>query len=89
VTVATAVFSAFLMAASASPSAAAAAEAGWEMGEAPLSTPWTGQVSPDNALPEYPRPQLTRTKWENLNGVWLFDRALSDEEVARLASAGE
>ena len=36
----------------------------------PLSTPWTQLVGPDNALPEYPRPQLARTKWQNLNGLW-------------------
>jgi hypothetical protein len=33
---------------------------GWQMAPPPLTTPWTGQVSPSNALPEYPRPQLTR-----------------------------
>ncbi|GAB3447201.1 AbfB domain-containing protein [Actinophytocola sediminis] len=38
----------------------------------PLSTPWTDQVSPTNALPEYPRPQLVRADWLNLNGVWEF-----------------
>ncbi|RKS73779.1 glycosyl hydrolase family 2 [Motilibacter peucedani] len=37
-----------------------------------LSTPWASQVSPSNALPDYPRPQLTRTKWQNLNGTWQF-----------------
>ena len=25
--------------------------------------------------PEYPRPQLTRDKWQNLNGVWEFGKA--------------
>ena len=36
----------------------------------PLSTPWTQLVGPNNALPDYPRPQLARTKWLNLNGLW-------------------
>ena len=45
---------------------------GWQMAPPPLTTPWTGQVSPSNALPEYPRPQLTRPSWQNLNGVWQF-----------------
>jgi hypothetical protein len=42
----------------------------WQPQPGPLSTPWTGQVGPDNALPEYPRPQLSRHRWLNLNGLW-------------------
>ncbi|MBL7257391.1 AbfB domain-containing protein [Paractinoplanes lichenicola] len=38
----------------------------------PLTTPWTNQVSTTNPLPEYPRPQLTRTDWQSLNGIWQF-----------------
>jgi hypothetical protein len=45
---------------------------GWQRKTPPLSTPWTDQVGPDNALPEYPRPQLARKKWLNLNGVWQY-----------------
>jgi Concanavalin A-like lectin/glucanases superfamily/Glycosyl hydrolases family 2, sugar binding domain/Glycosyl hydrolases family 2 len=55
-----------------SASAARAAEPRWHVGIPPLATPWTAQVSPTNALPEYPRPQLTRPRWTNLNGVWEF-----------------
>ena len=51
------------------PSAQAAV---WVPKTPPLSTPWTSQVSPTNALPEYPRPQLVRGEWQNLNGVWEF-----------------
>ncbi|NHC16330.1 PA14 domain-containing protein, partial [Motilibacter deserti] len=40
-----------------------------------LDTPWAAEVSPTNALPEYPRPQLTRTQWQNLNGTWEFAAA--------------
>lgn len=42
----------------------------WQPAPAPMSTPWTSKVGPDNALPEYPRPQLARSRWLNLNGVW-------------------
>jgi hypothetical protein len=52
---------------------------GWHLGRPPLTTPWTDQVSPDNALPEYPRPQLTRARWQNLNGVWQFAGAAAGE----------
>ncbi|KJK46875.1 beta-galactosidase, partial [Lentzea aerocolonigenes] len=50
----------------------AAHAAEWVPKAPPLTTPWTDQVSPANALPEYPRPQLVRTEWQNLNGVWEF-----------------
>ncbi|MDS0138257.1 MULTISPECIES: sugar-binding domain-containing protein [unclassified Amycolatopsis] len=45
---------------------------GWRRLDPPLPTPWSGDVAPDNALPEYPRPQLTRPRWLNLNGVWEY-----------------
>lgn len=35
-----------------------------------LTTRWASSVSPTNALPEYPRPQLARRDWMNLNGQW-------------------
>ena len=30
-------------------------------------------------MPEYPRPQLTRPRWQNLNGVWQFASAAAGE----------
>ncbi len=53
----------------AAPSAEAAT---WQPKTPRLSTPWSGQVSVDHPLPEYPRPQLTRPDWTNLNGIWDF-----------------
>jgi beta-galactosidase/beta-glucuronidase len=38
----------------------------------PLMTRWAADVTPYNVLPEYPRPQLTRGKWQNLNGLWRY-----------------
>ncbi|MBY5950695.1 beta-galactosidase [Algoriphagus marincola] len=35
-----------------------------------LTTPWTSKVDSKEPLPEYPRPQLVRTEWQNLNGLW-------------------
>ena len=35
-----------------------------------MKTPWTDQVDRNQPLPEYPRPQLARADWMNLNGPW-------------------
>ena len=35
-----------------------------------LTTRWAKDVDPKAPLPEYPRPQLTRERWANLNGTW-------------------
>ncbi|GAA3505091.1 hypothetical protein GCM10019016_122040 [Streptomyces prasinosporus] len=45
-----------------------------------LRTEWADEVGPDNALPEYPRPQLTRDAWRNLNGRWQFAAAREGEQ---------
>ncbi|KAL4757617.1 putative hydrolase [Aspergillus foveolatus] len=37
----------------------------------PLTTDWTEEVG-TNPWPEYPRPQLQRSQWQNLNGVWQY-----------------
>ena len=35
-----------------------------------IQTRWAQDVNPDCPLPEYPRPQLVRDAWMNLNGLW-------------------
>ncbi len=42
----------------------------WQQAQGPLKTRWSKEVSPQKALPEYPRPQLQRGEWLNLNGLW-------------------
>ena len=44
----------------------------WKPAEAKLMTRWAKDVSPENVLPEYPRPQMVRTDWQNLNGLWQY-----------------
>ncbi|HEX4415157.1 MAG TPA: glycoside hydrolase family 2 TIM barrel-domain containing protein [Lacipirellulaceae bacterium] len=44
----------------------------WRPAAGPLKTRWTNDVSPKNVLPEYPRPQMVRDEWTNLNGLWQY-----------------
>jgi hypothetical protein len=49
---------------------AAAAAADWQPVPGPLATRWAKDVSPKRVHPEYPRPQMVRKQWTNLNGLW-------------------
>lgn len=49
-----------------------ASAAEWKAGAGPLMTKWGKEVTPANVHPEYPRPQLVREKWTNLNGLWNY-----------------
>ena len=42
----------------------------WKPAGDKLKTPWAEKIDPANVLPEYPRPQLVRSQWMNLNGLW-------------------
>jgi beta-galactosidase/beta-glucuronidase len=44
----------------------------WKPAGTRIKTQWTEKVNPANVLPEYPRPQLERTEWTNLNGEWEY-----------------
>ncbi|MBM0256393.1 AbfB domain-containing protein [Micromonospora sp. 4G55] len=46
---------------------------------APLTTPWTAQALSGTPLPEYPRPQMTRPDWQNLNGEWQLRQSATDD----------
>ena len=51
------------------------AQSGWEIAGSRITTPWAAELDPKKPLPEYPRPQMQRTDWTNLNGLW--DYAIS------------
>ena len=48
------------------------AQAQWKPAGDKIKTQWAEQVNPSNVLPEYPRPQLERADWQNLNGEWEY-----------------
>jgi hypothetical protein len=43
-------------------------------------TRWAKDVTPDKVHPDYPRPQLVRNQWQNLNGLW--DYAVTAKDAA-------
>ena len=54
--------------------------AGWKPVEGRLLSRFARDVSPASPLPEYPRPQLVRTAWLNLNGLWQYAVRPKDAE---------
>src|SRR5881409_3633813 len=53
----------------------------WQLKYAPIMTDWAQLVDTNNPLPEYPRPQMVRTEWLNLNGIWQFQAGATNDPV--------
>lgn len=58
------------------------AQTDWRQAPLQLATRWSKEVSPQNGLPAYPRPQMVRKEWESLNGLW--DYAITDSGANHL-----
>ena len=48
----------------------AAGAQSWQPAGNRIKTGWAEEIDPANPLPEYPRPQMERQQWLNLNGMW-------------------
>ena len=44
----------------------------WKPAGNRIMSRWAKKVTPENAWPEYPRPQMVRENWTNLNGLWSY-----------------
>lgn len=53
---------------------------GYALKQPPLTTDWTDKVG-TNPWQDYPRPQMQRPKWQNLNGVWRYQKANGTDDV--------
>src|SRR5262245_17546221 len=42
----------------------------WQPVPGNIMTRWAKDGSPKDPHPEYPRPQMVREEWQNLNGLW-------------------
>jgi Glycosyl hydrolases family 2, sugar binding domain/Glycosyl hydrolases family 2/Glycosyl hydrolases family 2, TIM barrel domain len=56
------------------------AQSNWQMQPVAIQSRWARDVNPSNALPAYPRPQMVRSAWINLNGLW--DYAITSKDAA-------
>lgn len=54
-----------------------------------MLTPWSSKVDANAPLPEYPRPQLQRDTWINLNGSWDYAIRARDRLAAPAAFDGK
>lgn len=46
-----------------------------------IVTPWVDTIDLQHPLPEYPRPQMVREGWQNLNGAWSY--AITSRQAPR------
>jgi len=56
----------------------------WQPAGDKIKTSWAETITPENVLPEYPRPTMERKDWQNLNGLWEY--AILPEGQAEPAS---
>ena len=63
-------------------------QAAWSFSKNKIVTPWAEKVDPANPLPEYPRPQLQRGNWKNLNGLWQYSILPKAAEVIPASFTG-
>ncbi|HEX5102397.1 MAG TPA: hypothetical protein VFV87_01205, partial [Pirellulaceae bacterium] len=61
----------------------------WQPAKGPLMTRWAKDVSPAKVHPEYPRPQMVRKDWMNLNGLWDYKVAADDGDSLPMKYDGQ
>ena len=58
------------------------AAAQWQPAGDRIKTTWGEQLDPEHVLAEYPRPQMVRAEWQNLNGLWNYAICPAGEQPA-------
>jgi len=59
---------------------ATAQAADWQRVPGPLATPWAANLQPHAVHTEYPRPQMVRAGFMNLNGLWQYAITGKDDQ---------
>jgi beta-galactosidase len=57
------------------------AQDAWKPVAGGMLTKWGRELNPENVWQEYPRPQMERKNWVNLNGLWNY--AITDQAVGQ------
>jgi beta-galactosidase/beta-glucuronidase len=52
----------------------------WQPAGDKIKTRWAEKITPENVWKEYPRPQMVRPQWQNLNGLWEY--AITSNKIA-------
>lgn len=52
----------------------------WKPVPGRIASEWAAKVNPSNPFPDYPRPQLERKSWTNLNGLWNYSITPKDAQ---------
>ncbi len=68
---------------------AVAQDTDWKLITERITSPWAEQVNPAAPLQEYPRPQMVRENWQNLNGLWDYALTPSQQTTLPTAFAGK
>ncbi len=66
-----------------------AAQETWSIANHKIVTPWAEKVDANNPLPEYPRPQMQRASWKNLNGLWQYAILPKSQETIPASFSGK
>ncbi len=64
------------------------AQQDWKIVKGKITSPWAEKVNPANPLSEYPRPQMVRNDWTNLNGLWQYSILPKDQQAIPAAMQG-
>lgn len=60
-----------------------AQDTGWKISGDKITTQWAQHVDQLNPLPEYPRPQMVRSDWKSLNGLWDYAIIKANEPLPK------
>ena len=67
---------------------AAWSQSSWKIAGTKIKTEWADKIDPAKPHPEYPRPQMVRSSWMNLNGSWQYAILPKSQETIPSTWAG-